>query len=517
MARADTLKMLYASRRGSGFNFDALSGPPLLSLLSAYDLKQMYDINNDPHLKTKVLDRIKMTDQIMGWRNFKRMVQGTNRIIYRHLEDQSFVVKLPITKPGEMDGQYEMQNQRLIKPFVTKCFDVAPTGAGCFERVEDVTSIEQFKSIAPDVFVLLDNIIGKYVMNDVGTKSFRNYGIRLGFGPVLLDYPMLYEVDGAKLYCTQMIYQTGQVCNGLIDYDEGFNTLRCEKCGRKYNPSELEKKISAHEIIKLDMFGTNGRRTPKLKITVGAGLEGEETVIENNVTASNIYLQEQKKKRNKKIIITGTGENRDEEVEINIDSREEKTETNDNKELIEAISSRVGEIVMNTVYEFGTEEGMLNDKEPEEAEPEIYESLTVELMPETSAEPEEPEESEEDEEDEEIIDIWADASEQELKDYIHSQTLNVENFVATMSDEAVSGKDPSMYITLIVTNLENICKAVRTKQCPEDFISNDEDTVEDAVNEALDEVEAGSIDNPEEVTKIIENKIKKSKSGMEDY
>ena len=35
-------------------------------------------------------------------------------------------------------------------------------------------------------------------MADIGTNFFMNWGIRPGFGPVLLDYPYVYELDGNK-------------------------------------------------------------------------------------------------------------------------------------------------------------------------------------------------------------------------------------------------------------------------------------------------------------------------------
>ena len=84
---------------------------------------------------------------------------------------------------------------------------------------------------------------GKYVLDDIGVTKFMNYGIRNGFGPVILDYPYAYELDGKKLICNKSIKTPyGMVpCGGEIDYDSGLNNLVCCKCGRTYSARELAK------------------------------------------------------------------------------------------------------------------------------------------------------------------------------------------------------------------------------------------------------------------------------------
>lgn len=81
-----------------------------------------------------------------------------------------------------------------------------------------------------------------------------NWGLRMcgngnGFGPVLLDYPYIYELDGAKLYCNSLILDTNMICDGMIDYDDGFNELICTKCGRKYLATDLEDKSNNIKVI----------------------------------------------------------------------------------------------------------------------------------------------------------------------------------------------------------------------------------------------------------------------------
>ena len=183
-----------------------------------------------------------MIDKILVPRGFKKMASGTNRVTYRFLDDYRIVLKVAIDKVGLSDNGNEYKNQHILKPFVTKCFEVSPCGTvGLFERVIPITSREEFQNIAEDVFDLINNLIGKYVLEDIGEKFYMNYGLRDGFGPVLLDYPYVFELDGRKLICnvTDPFEPLGY-CGGEIDYDLGYNNLICRKCGKRYLATELK-------------------------------------------------------------------------------------------------------------------------------------------------------------------------------------------------------------------------------------------------------------------------------------
>ena len=111
-------------------------------------------------------------------------------------------------------------------------------------------SKEELVNIHEDVFNMITNcIIGKYVLSDIGAKYYMNYGLRSGFGPVLLDFPYVFELDGNKMYCNKIL-DNGHHCGGEIDYDEGFNELICTSCGKKYLALELAKNNSDIIIIK---------------------------------------------------------------------------------------------------------------------------------------------------------------------------------------------------------------------------------------------------------------------------
>ena len=244
MDRKDVLKRLLYPKCKSAieFQFDSLRSNPLLYYITIHDIAQLNKIATSIKYSSKPKEKYAMIDKILTPRGFKKMASGTNRVTYRFLNDYSIVLKVAIDKVGLSDNGNEYRNQHLLKPFVTKCFDVSPCGTvGLFERVVPITSREEFENIAEDVFDLINNLIGKYVLEDIGEKFYMNYGLREGFGPVLLDYPYVFELDGRKLICnvTDPLEPLGY-CGGEIDYDLGYNNLICTKCGKRYLATELK-------------------------------------------------------------------------------------------------------------------------------------------------------------------------------------------------------------------------------------------------------------------------------------
>lgn len=225
------------------FNYETLSAPPLNQILwHPNDIGDLRSIATSIRYSGDINKKYILIDEIMERRAMKRLAAGTNRVVYRHLELPSIVTKVAIDSEGIKNNPDEFRCQHYIKPFCTKVFETSRCGTvGTFERVERITSRYEFASIADDIYDLITNaLIGKYVLEDIGTNFMYNYGIRPGFGPVILDFPYVYELDGAKLYCDQVL-EDGTICGGEIDYDDGFNFLTCSKCGRLFRASDLSK------------------------------------------------------------------------------------------------------------------------------------------------------------------------------------------------------------------------------------------------------------------------------------
>lgn len=189
---------------------------------------------------------------------FRKFASGTNRITLSHIEDHSFLIKVALDNIGMRNNPDELVNSHLLKPFMPKVFDVTPCGTiALVERVLPITCLEEAKSIAPDIFnLIVYHIIGKYVAADIGTKYYMNWGVRYGFGPVILDLTDLFELDGKKLYCNWKL-PDGSKCGGEIDYDAGFNNLVCNKCHHIYEARQLAKQIDDNDSGIITIRGGN--------------------------------------------------------------------------------------------------------------------------------------------------------------------------------------------------------------------------------------------------------------------
>lgn len=252
MAKIDVIDILKAKKMSPmEFNFDSLWLPPMQCYLLPQDVEALRQIATSIRLSAKIEQKYSMIDQIMKARGFRRFSGGTNRVIYSHLEDPRFVAKIAVDKVGMQDNPMEYKNQFLLKPYVAKTFYTSPCGTvGFAERVLPIKKAAEFKEIAGDVFdIIVYKILGKYVVEDVGTKFFMNWGIRAGCSPVLLDYPYIFKLDGRKLYCNNVAPDTGIPCNGEIDYDPGFNHLVCTKCGKMFLARDLQDDSIENKII----------------------------------------------------------------------------------------------------------------------------------------------------------------------------------------------------------------------------------------------------------------------------
>lgn len=282
------------------FDYESLQAPPLYSLLTPDDIYQLNKLATSIRYAAKPLERMKKMDEILCARGFRKLTGGTNRVVYKFLEDDSFVLKVASDAVGIGDNPREFTNQFIFKPFVTKVFEVSPCGTiGLFERVLPITSREEFLSIASDVYDVLRNwFTGEYVMDDIGSEYFMNYGLRKNFGPVLLDFPYAYKLDGNKLYCNApSINNPSEKCGGVIDYDDGFNHLRCTKCGTKYRAIELKKAVEENTVI---------QKGGKSKMKIGYSIGKDVTVINDPSKYMDTSPKLVGRKKGKKAVVGDT-------------------------------------------------------------------------------------------------------------------------------------------------------------------------------------------------------------------
>lgn len=255
-SRADLINRLTKdSKKATGiplFDFDQLRHPGLRMLIPDQVIQNICGVVADMKLDTadgKKKRRQYFKEQLAPY-GFVRLGGGTNREVYKHLDDTSVVLKIAIDTLARNNNLAEIVKQEWIKPFCTKMFDVTPCGTlGLMERGDPIINRIQRLNAADGIYRVMEICNEKgYVVGDGGADFFMNYVIRPGFGPVLCDFTSVYKLDFAKLRCRRFNPQTGKICGGAIDYQlPAMSKIVCEKCGAVYSALDLAKEVETME------------------------------------------------------------------------------------------------------------------------------------------------------------------------------------------------------------------------------------------------------------------------------
>lgn len=270
--------MVHESISKTLFNFNQIQNiKPIYKIfdyLSPYDVCYLKEIATSYTIK-EVKQKYQLIENLMNVRGFKKLGCGTNRMTFKCESNPDIVMKIAVDRTGMNDSPAELRNKQILGPYATDVYDVSDCGTvGLFERVEPITNVNDFLVHAGNIFDLLISLsLSGYIFKDVGNNSFMNYGIRKGFGAVILDYPYFYKKDPKKETCRNIF--NGAICLGKVAFDKGFNTLRCTKCGKEYLLHEL-KDPNANLGIKIK--GSN-KGEIDMKITIK--LKNGKTYVKN--------------------------------------------------------------------------------------------------------------------------------------------------------------------------------------------------------------------------------------------
>lgn len=222
--------------------FDSLKVNPLLSYFTVEDINLIHKLATSPAMHCDVKEKYRLLGEIMEKRGFRLIGGGTNRRAYECIYDDRVVAKVATDPVGFTSNLREYINQNVLKPFCNKIFEVTPCGSlAIIEKVVPIKDVSEFQKYAQEIYDILYFKIrnNSIAMEDIGTRSMKNWGYRSGFGPVLLDYPTMYVADPKKRLCKNIL--NGKLCCGTLDYDEGFNCIVCSECGRTYFAKTIAK------------------------------------------------------------------------------------------------------------------------------------------------------------------------------------------------------------------------------------------------------------------------------------
>lgn len=276
--------------------YDNLKVNPLLSYFSMDDINEINQISSSVRLNNNPREKYRLIEEIMKKRGFSLIGGGTNRRTYTCDYDNRIVAKVGTDKIGFSNNLREFVNQDVLKPFCCKIFEVSPCGTlAIIESVYPIKTIEEFQLVGEDIFnVLYFKIRNKDIaMEDIGFRSYKNWGIRDNFGPVLLDYPTMYVADPKKCFCTQKDAY-GRYCNHPLDYDEGFDNIVCTKCGHRYLSKFISKK-NGDNIAELIYAAGNrfNKKKGECKMIISVSNRNGERVIKNLDNGKSDYVKHQ--------------------------------------------------------------------------------------------------------------------------------------------------------------------------------------------------------------------------------
>lgn len=278
---------------------------PLSYYLTNQDIAYLYRCAISPALNCNVKEKYHLIGELMRNRGFELIGGGTNRRAYR-CTFEDLVIKVATDQVGFTSNLREFPNQNVIKPFCTKIFGTDYNGVvSMSEQFIPFKTVEEFQKYGQDIFDILyfklrNNDIG---MEDVGTRSFKNWGLRNGFGPGMLDFPTMYVLDPTKRFCRNIV--NGQMCGGTLDYDEGFNVIVCSECGRTHFVRTLAKKDGEDISKLLQAVGYQQRKSEKesfsMKIKL-VNLETGEVESVREVGGKSNFVDPNRRKRPKQVI-----------------------------------------------------------------------------------------------------------------------------------------------------------------------------------------------------------------------
>ena len=278
---------------------------PLSYYLTNQDIAYLYRCAMSPALNCNVKEKYYLIGELMRNRGFELIGGGTNRRAYR-CTFEDLVIKVATDQVGFTSNLREYPNQNVIKPFCTKIFGTDYNGVvSMSEQFIPFKTVEEFQKYSQDIFDILyfklrNNDIG---MEDVGTRSFKNWGLRNGFGPGMLDFPTMYVLDPTKRFCRNIV--NGQMCGGTLDYDEGFNVIVCSECGRTHFVRTLAKKDGEDISKLLQAVGYQQRKSEKesfsMKIKL-VNLKTGEVESVREVGGKSNFVDPNRRKRPKQVI-----------------------------------------------------------------------------------------------------------------------------------------------------------------------------------------------------------------------
>jgi hypothetical protein len=190
-------------------------------LLKLADISDSFDIPDNNLRADAMMD-------VLRYEGFIELGCGTNRLVVSK-EDCEYAFKLALDARGVIDNNVEFHLSDDLNDYVAKNYENGGL-ISVAERVRTMTS-EMFESYENEISDILNIIAKTYIINDIGPKSFLNWGLNKDEVPVVLDYAYLSRIDEANI--------TECDCGGNLKYTDDFSEMICDECDKIYQLSEI--------------------------------------------------------------------------------------------------------------------------------------------------------------------------------------------------------------------------------------------------------------------------------------
>lgn len=192
------------------------------------------------------VDNNEKTDEVLELLNeyhvpFSSLGNGTNR--YGILVD-GYAVKIALDRAGRIDNMREFKYSRVHYPDVVKVYECCTNGmVATFEYVT-IFSLDDFYDNQNKMREILERLTTNFLVGDIGisTNNYINWGTRSDGSIVILDFAYIYSLSYRGFLCT---------CEdeGVLQFDHDFNYLQCPFCKKKYQFSDIRKRITKQDEI----------------------------------------------------------------------------------------------------------------------------------------------------------------------------------------------------------------------------------------------------------------------------
>ena len=162
---------------------------------------------------------------------FEEVGCGTNRIVVREIDNEEFVYKIALDGMGINDNNMEYDLSFELPGLVVKNYETT----GLISKAQFVYTFnsEDIDTYYNDVMDKLNIIKQKYLLFDVGPRSYKNWGYTTdAYGNVedilLLDYAYLVKMSDISI-------KRCRKCGCSLSYKDDLSGLICNDCGTEYS------------------------------------------------------------------------------------------------------------------------------------------------------------------------------------------------------------------------------------------------------------------------------------------